>query len=692
MNIHFRRVPSGMVLLSLFLIYSGCSTYKKSDESLDSLYSQASSYSSHGDYIKAIICYNKALALDTLNTASPRFVKALNEKRVFEGLTGEYYAALKSSARLEKFPVALLTDSLRHSLYTDKAVWLRELGSFGEAAEALKHIVRPTLAERFELASLYRQSGDYQKAAEIYRRLSGFDSDPVTRITGYAGQLQCKVAQPRLGIEKADVIARKIAAESGRVLAMKGSLVERIQALRAASQSLQLLEKHRRNASFFLFKALILAEESRNPLLLQILRLESNSIIVRKSEPFREAAEYFRLKNLQYAQASSLFMLAGSKSLSNDERIAALQQGFSVNRYYAPPYPANEQLQLEKISSRRLTGLLLEKSRIFELFDVEEQVGNLDLQRSLQIYRKSFRLGKGHDALEAEISKLLHEASALLQRKADIIIRAEGYEKNRLADQSLNIKRGRLIELVPEVRVINPVAAEAIQMIPVTLSTVQTALKEDQAIIKPLISDSLCGVMLIGKRQLQIAGGGACFDSLNTPASKIEALRRELASSNPGRQQSKAQQEWFSKTFYEPLAKSLGSYKRLVVICDDLFPYHILSSFNNSSLPVKQYSYLQSIKEFALLSEHPAPDAAVSNIIFYQADNVGGARLQKLLFPRDRVFLLWKNYSGKELQVLHQQIGQEMLGTVSGSGALTSLASKSGIHEIWMNISPYGTD
>ena len=89
MNIQFRRVPSGMVLLSLFLIYSGCSTYKKSDESLDSLYSQASSYSSHGDYIKAIICYNKALALDTLNTASPRFVKALNEKRVFVGFRSQ---------------------------------------------------------------------------------------------------------------------------------------------------------------------------------------------------------------------------------------------------------------------------------------------------------------------------------------------------------------------------------------------------------------------------------------------------------------------------------------------------------------------------------------------------------------------------------------------------------------------------
>ena len=688
MKIHFGRFSSGMVLFGLYFLFAGCTTDNNIMESPEPLYKKAFSFGSHGEYRKALDLYNKALALDTLNVALPRVVKALNEKRVIEGLTGEYYEALKTTALLEKLPTNSVPDSLRNALFTDKAAWLRELGSFRAAALTLEHVVVPSPAVQFEQASLLQKSGEFQKSAEIYRRLSGVEHDPATRITAYAGLLQCTVAQPQLGLEKADAIAMKIAAESGRVLAMDGSFEPRIQALRAASKSAQLLEKHRRNASFYLFKALMLAEQSRNPLLLNILRLESNLVIVHKSLPFREAAEYFRIKNMQYAQACSLLMLGGSKSLTEDERISVLQQGISVNRYFAPPYPTTELLQLEKKSAHRLTGLLLEKSRIFELFDAGEQAGNIDLQRLLQIYRKSFSLGKGHEALETEISQLQHEISALLQRKADIFIRAEGYEKNRIADQALNIKRGRLIELLPQVKAINPVAAEAIQLIPVTLRTVQAALKEDQVIIKPLISDSLCGSMLIGRKQLQIARSGVCFDTLNTPGSKIEAFRRELA----GPQQGTIEREWFSKAFYEPFAPSLASYKQLIFISDDLFPFHILS-MNNNYVPEKRYSYLHSIKEFSLLSEHRESSQTLSRILFFSPDKVTGARLQKLFFPHDRVFILWKNLNGVEIGAIRQRISQEMQSTVSGSGALFSLGINSDVsREILMNISSYGID
>ncbi len=281
-----------------------------------------------------------------------------------------------------------------------------------------------------------------------------------------------------------------------------------------------------------------------------------------------------------------------------------------------------------------------------------------------------------------------HEISALLQRKADIFIRAEGYEKNRIADQALNIKRGRLIELLPHVKVINPLAAEAIQLIPVTLRTVQAALKEDQAIIKPLISDSLCGSMLIGRTQLQIARSGVTFDSLNTPGSKMEAFRRELSSP----QQSTVEREWFSKAFYESIAPSLASYKHLIFISDDLFPFHNLS-INNNSIPEKRYSYLHSIKEFSLLSEHRESAQTLSRILFFSPDKVTGARLQKLFFPHDRVFILWKNLGRVEIGAIQQQISQEMQGTVSGSGALFSLGVNSDVtREILMNISSYGID
>ena len=677
-----------MVLLCLYFLFAGCSTDHNIRESPEPLYKQAFSCGSRGEYQKALDLYSKALSLDTLNVALPRVVKALHEKRVIEGLTGEYYEALKTTAMLEKLPPKILSDSLRNTLFTDKATWLRELGSFGDAALALEHVVAPSPAVQIELASLYQKRGEFQKSAEIYRHLSGWELDPVTRMTALAGLLQCKLAMPQLASETEDAIAVKIAAESGRVLAMEGKFEQRIQALRAASKSVQSLEKHRRNASFYLFKALALAEKSQNPLLVQILRLESNAIIVRKPDPFREAAAYFSMKNMQYAQGCSLLMLGGSKLLKEEERISALQQGISVNSYFAPPYPTNELLELEKKSAHHLTGLLLDKSRIFELFDAGEQAGNIDLQRLLQIYRKSFSLGKGHEALETKISQLQHEISALLQRKADIFIRAEGYEKNRIADKALNIKRGRLIELLPQVRAINPVAAEAIQLIPVTLRTVQAALKDDQVIIKPIMSDSLCGSMLIGRKQLQIARSGVCFDSLNTPASKIEAFRRELASP----QQSTIEREWFSKAFYEPFASSLASYKHLIFISDNLFPFHILE-MNNNSTPEKRYSYLYSIKEFSLLSEHPESAQTLSRILFFSPDKVTGARLQKLFFPHDRVFILWKNLNGVEIGAIRQQISQEMQGTVSGSGALFSLGATSDVaREILMNISSYGID
>ena len=79
--------------------------------------------------------------------------------------------------------------------------------------------------------------------------------------------------------------------------------------------------------------------------------------------------------------------------------------------------------------------------------------------------------------------------------------------------------------------------------------------------------------------------------------------------------------------------------------------------------------------------------------MFYRADRVTGAMLQKLFFPRDRVFILWKNYKGVELEALHQKISQEMQRTVSGSGALLSLGMNSEVgRELLMNISSYGND
>ncbi len=689
-GMHIRLLPifSGLLLLGFSFFSLSCSSGNSAEENSTKLYEQASAYKNKGEYLKAIDCYNKGIALDSLNITSPKVVAALQEKRALEGVTGSYYDALRTTLRLEKLPEGVLSDSLRNAMLVEKAAWLRELGSFRAAAASLEKVSSPAPQIRFELASLYREIGEYRKAAEIYSEFTGMERDPVIRITALAGQLQCKVAEPELNIESADAIAGKIAAESGRVFGMQEALIERIQALRTASKSLQLLPNHKRNASYLLFRALTLAEESKNQLLVQILRFESNAVIVRKPDSFREAAEYFRLQNLPYARSAALFMLAESDGIDDAERVSSLQQGFSVSRNSAPPWTGEASLQLEKNAGKRLVGLLLEKSRIFELFDASEQTGFLALQRSIQQDRRSLLPGKEHALLNAEICRLQHEISGLLQRKADIFFRAEGYEKNRAADQAINIKRGRLLELVSRVRSINPRAAEIMRFSPEALQSVQGRLKDDQAIIKPLISDSLCGVMLIGKRQLQIAISSS-FDSLHTADSSIRTFRRELAHGNIHQT---VEKEWFRKAFSESLEGSIEGYRHLVIISADLFPFHILAEGNHSK-DEKRYSYLQSITEFSLLSQPLKPEIGASKIYFYPVDNVSGARIHKLFAPRDRIFLLWKEYRNSELDALRQQIALAMQGTLSASEAMVSIAETSaGGREIWRYVSLYGDD
>ncbi|NTW68307.1 MAG: hypothetical protein HGB23_00475 [Chlorobiaceae bacterium] len=688
-NIRLQPVWSGILFLGLCFLYTSCSPGNNTAESIKQLYLQASSFKHKGEYLKAIEFYNKALVLDSLNSTSPEFVAGLNEKRVLEGLTGSYYEALRTTIRLEKLPEGALSDSLRNAVLVEKAAWLRELGSFRAAVAALEKVASPTSQIRFELASLYREFGECRKAAEIYGEFTGMDRDPAIRITALAGQLQCKVADPELDVESSDALAGKIAAESGRVFSMQGALVERIEALRFASKSLQLLEKHRRNASYLLFRALTLAEESKNQMLVQILRFESNAVIVRKPDSFREAAEYFRIKNLQYARSAALFMLAESSSIDEAERVSLLQQGFSASRNSAPPYPGDEFLRLEKSASRRLVGLLLGKSRIFELFDATEQAGYLALQRSIQRDRRSIIPGKEHAVLNAEVCQLQHEISGLQQRKADIFFQASGYEKQRAADQAINIKRGRLLELVSQVRAINPRVAELMRFAPETLHSVQGTLKEDQALLMPLISDSLCGVMLIGKRQLEIAGGDLGLDSLHTAESAIDGFRRELAH---GARYGSGEQAWFTKAFYTPLSGSIDKYRQLIIVSDDLFPFHI-SGLSDDSVPERRYSFLQSIAEFSLLTKPSNSERGVSQIYFYPVENVSAARIHKLFAPRDRVFLLWKKYSLADLDALRQQIALAMQGTVSASEAMISIAEQSSTgRETWKYISSYGKD
>ncbi len=335
----------------------------------------------------------------------------------------------------------------------EKAAWLSELGYFRSAAETLARISSPSEEQRFGLAAFELRTGDIRQARAIYERFAEQSLDPVAQIRGVAGLLQCRMREDTPDPKGADQLAMNIAALSGKVLSLEGDLKRRVQALRESAKSLQLLEKHRRNASYLLFRALMLAEQSRDSFLIQLLRYESNTAIVQKPVPYRETGDWFGMKHMQFAEAAANLRLGtGSADLAPSERIDVLRRGLLLFQNYMPNYPGQEMLLLEKNAQRKLAGLLIRESKIFELFDALQQKQLIALKMRLQSNRGYLELGPEHDELERRVEKLQREISGLMQRKANIFLTGSGYELNRPADDALQTKRGRLLALLDDVK------------------------------------------------------------------------------------------------------------------------------------------------------------------------------------------------------------------------------------------------
>jgi len=450
MNIHCQPLRPGMAILVIFLLFAGCSSPEKSGETPSEIYGKASELGRHGEYAKAIELYDRGLALESLDPPSEGAVLALVAKRGLEGRMGSYDAALATTSVLEGFGEGSVPDSVRTAILVDKSAWLGELGRFAEAADALRGVRAPGPAVQMRLAALLFQSGDTKGAVLLYRPMTLWRNPAPVRIEAWAGILRCRLTDSAAVSEDGEKVAQKIVLESGRVFGMKGEPAVRARALRAAASSLQLLDRHQRNASFLLFRALSLAERSGDRLLYQVLRLESNAAIVRKEDPFREVAAYFDAHNLSYARASALFMLSEAGGLTDNERISALEEGFAAAWQSAPPYPSPAMLARENSAAFRLNGFLLKNPRILELFDAAQRTGMMRLGRSVMRGGEEFKLGGGNASeLEAEVSRLLIEISGLTQRKADMARNALGLEINRATDQALNMKREDCLNFSP---------------------------------------------------------------------------------------------------------------------------------------------------------------------------------------------------------------------------------------------------
>ncbi len=673
------------------LLLSGCSSQDETAGHLQELYQKASKLSRQGEYERAIALYDKALAADTLGGLSERPVLEMNRKRHLEGLVGDYSAALHTAGFLEKHAGELLPDSLRGGMLAEKAMWLSELGDFRGAVAALAAISAPSEDQHFELAALELRIGEVLKAETIYSRYAGQERDPVSRMRGVAGLLQCRMRDADADLKAADDLAMNIAAISGDVLALEGDLKRRIRALRESSRSLQLLSKHQRNASYLLFRALILAEETRNPFLIEQLRYESNAVIVRKPAPYRETGDFFGMQDMQFAEAAAQLRLAtGNGELTPPEQIDALRRGLLLYQNYLPRYPGAEMLRLADAAERRLSGLLVRETRIFELFDALQQFEMLALQRTLQNSSGYFRLGKEHAALEGQVNFLRRDISGLLQRKADIFLKARGYEMNRAAETALQSKRGRMIELLEEVRKIDPAAASVLQMKPVTLQTLQRSLKKGQLVVQPVLADSFYAVMTISNREFGIAGTPVPLDSLYDPASGLRRLVRDFAvhgAYEAGTFRSRPDSQWFIRAAAEPLKAMSAGYDHILVAADPALPLQMLG------IGDKRISMTASFREIVHASLHSGGKTGAGPIRFYPAERIEMAQLRKLFHPRERVFLLWKPF-GKESESLMQAAIEAETGlNGTPSEALYRFSGSSGSAETgkWIFVSAYGS-
>ncbi|WP_041463715.1 hypothetical protein [Pelodictyon luteolum] len=682
------RRKGWLFLPIFFFILASCGSGIEDAGLPSELYRQAREHSHRGEYQQALGCYARGLEGENLSEPSFEAVRALNEKRSLEGLTGSYAAAFATTDLLAGLPKGSLTDSLRTSMAVDRSRWLGELGQLKEAADALDTLKSLLPEVRLQQASYALRGGFIDRAEGIYGSLVSSQGDPIIQMHAWSGLLQCGARRP--GVVENDLLdmARKIVALSGRVMSTKDRTVERVQALRHAASSLQLTQKHRRDASFLLFRALSIAGESGRPFLVEVLRLESNAAIVRKSDPFRESASYFEMKNMPYAEAMAKFMLSGSEGVDPEERTTALQGGFVAARDAAPPWPRPWMRQLERDALFQLNGQLLANSRIFELFDASQQSSMLRLSRALLRRADLFRpKGAEPDTMMAEVRTLLQNMGGLRQRKVDMLVNAGGEERRRAADRSLNMQYGRLLELLSSLRISHPVAAEVLSFNPVTLRTVQHALKDDEVVLAPVLSDSLAALLVIGRRNVQIASSRLPFDSEHPAASLDLNLRRELGASSSPEAMRGGEWEWFARSMEQPAREAVKNYRRVIVVSDALLPLHLFDGVGNPSSG-RQVSFLHSYRELVILRANEALPPAASEICFYDADDQDGPAAHKMFFPRDRVFIIWKPYGEEALEEMKREIGTSMQETVSGAAALQALRRDN--PRKWAAVSAYG--
>ena len=567
-----------------------------------------------------------------------------------------------------------------------------ELGYYAKAGASFDALESPSSSHRLRQAAYCLKGGNVRKASGIYRELSASE-DSAVRMIALAGLMDCSVAYPHQGLDSPDRYAARVAAVSSRVMTMDAPAEKRILALRTAAKSLLKREKYRRDASFLLFRALALAEQSGQNRLAQLLQFESNAVIVQKPEVYRGVIDYFSQQGMPFAQASALFMLGANREVSDRERIDALRSGLSICQYYGIPATARDAVIMEKHAVNQLADLLIANARFFELFEASEQAKLLELQRNMQSNIFDFRLPAGNEKLQNEIIELSREITGLLQRKISIVEEGGGFAWSTPADAAINRKRGRLYDLFAQAGTVSKSAADQLQLTPATLRTVQKSLKPGQALVKLFIRDSLSTALLISNREMEIVSSPALAVQVQ---GELVRLRRALSSSgasSAGSLIGNADRLWLTHVLLRSMTDRIARYEHLVFIADVPVPFHLLG-YDRFLGREKKLSLLGSASEAVRYSELVVNRTRPPDVVLFDASRMEQARIHKMMHPEDAVFLCWKTLRKEEVDELKTLMELSFRKDFSGSGFLNNLASVSDSPAAgqWLYLSSYGMD
>lgn len=680
-------------LLALFTLSLAACDQQESEPKPSVLYEEAQRLEGRKNYSEALDNYNRGLAVDTLKGFSAEALEALCRKGRIEYLTGRYQAAFTTWQSIEAHAAAeTLSDSLRTAAGLDTAQMYAELGRYGKAASIMASLGSADQWQRYQTAVYRFKAGKIDEASQWYQKLSA-SGDPSVRMAALSGLLDCALVAPATAPDTPEHYAAQIAAVSAKVMRMNATPMVKIRSLRIAAKSLLQLESQQRNASYLLFRALAIAQEKGLSRLVPILQYESNAVIVRKPDTYRNVIAYFGSKNMQYAKAAALCKLGTCEELTPAERITALRSALTTSQYYGIPATATGYLKMVREATRQLDDLLIASGRFVELFDVSGQEDALETRSRMQAAISEFRLPAGHEALQNEIISVTTDIAGLLQRKIDMNEQGEGFRYAALIDKSITEKQGRLIELLAEVSKIDSHVASNLQSEPLTLNTLRQRLQPDEALVRFFAGGSSTTVIMVSNREMQIETSPVTADELKAQFGALQRRVRTIGISNDSRLLSDQGRIWLTDSLLKTMSTRLASYRHLIFVSEQPQPFHLLGRDELLGRG-RQVTYLISPNEAVSAKPADGKQDAVAGIEFFNANRIENAQIHKLFHPGDQVILFWKPLSDREIERLKTALEKAPATNRSAAGFLKLFADGDNTEngQAWFWIGAYGVD